>query len=96
MGDLSGPKFTDELPDVVLFPAWNRNVTAAQRLHELALMAEKNPERFQKLFVGWIGSKDGKDYNNDVSVGLTTTEQAGWLSYWVFDLHRRTSRVLND
>lgn len=94
MTDISGPKFSDEMPDVVLFPKWNHNVTAAQRLHELALIAEKHPQRFQKLFVGWVGEKDGRDYNNDDSIGMTTTEQAGWLSYWIFDLHRRTSKPL--
>lgn len=95
MTDISGPKlFTDKMPDVVLFPTWNNNVTATQRLHELALIAEKHPGRFQKLFVGWGGESDGKEYTNDTSIGLTTTEQAGWLSYWIFDMHRRTSKAI--
>lgn len=94
MGD--APQFSDEMPDVVLFPAWNNHVTAAQRFHELALMAEKHPERFHKVFVGWIGDKDNRSYNNDVSLNLTTTEQAGWLSYWIYCMHKRTAKDYND
>lgn len=86
----------DEMPDVLLFPEWNDNVTAAQRLRELALMADKYPERFEKLFVGWIGNKNGKAYNNDRSLNMETPELLGWLTYWKYDICKRTSREIGD
>lgn len=78
--------------NVELFPKWNSNVTAAERLHELALIAEKHPARFQKLYVGWVGEENGKDYSNDNCLNMTTIEALGWLQNWAFQLLKRTTK----
>lgn len=43
------------LENVEMFPEWNKRVSAADRLREIALMADKNPEHFDRLVVGWQG-----------------------------------------
>lgn len=88
------PEFPDHLPDVVLFPQWNDKVTAAERLRELALIADKHPERFKKMFVGWIGERDGKDYDATKSLNMATTEIVAYLEMWKLDLlHETRSKV---
>ncbi len=39
------------MSNVELLPLWKKNATAAERLHELALLAAKRPEQFDKFVV---------------------------------------------
>lgn len=39
--------------NVKILPVWNKDVTAAQRFEELAVMAAKSPEKFAHVVVGW-------------------------------------------
>lgn len=39
---------TDRLKNVELLPIWKKNATNAERFRELAPLAEKNPEKFDK------------------------------------------------
>lgn len=54
---------------VTAIPVWKRDATAEERFLELAQLARENPERFEKVLVGWIGVKNGKP---GVSTYVTT------------------------
>jgi len=85
-----------DFTNLEVLPIWSHRVDAATRLRELALLAEKNPERFQKLFVGWIGEKNGKDYSNDISLNMQTAELLGRLLIWQHDVVKRTNREVDS
>lgn len=50
------------LDNVRVFPKWNKQATAAERFRELAAMAEKNPELFERTVIGFMGTKENGDY----------------------------------
>jgi hypothetical protein len=39
-------------------PVWKKNATAGERLRELALIADKHPERFQKWVIVYCEDSD--------------------------------------
>lgn len=41
------------LENVRWLPNWRKDVDAATRFEELAVMAHKHPEKFAHVFVGW-------------------------------------------
>ena len=69
-----------DLTNVELMPIWKRgNATPAERLRELALMADKNPERFAKLAVVYIEDNGKGDVTRYANYGVTTMELLGML-----------------
>lgn len=40
-------------------PVWKKGATAEERFLELAHMARDEPERFEKVIVCWLGTRDG-------------------------------------
>jgi hypothetical protein len=73
--------------NVEIFPNWKRTATPAERFYELARMAEKSPEHFAHVFVGWSddfrlgGSKDDKGLRVRyiIAPGMTTVETLGLM-----------------
>ena len=82
--------------NVELLPIWNDRVSAAERLRELALLAELHPDRFQKLFVGWVGENESKAYHNERSLNFETSDLIGWLEIWKHEIIHRTNKSLEQ
>jgi hypothetical protein len=63
----------EEGAEVVSFPKWNPRVTAEQRFLELAEIARRNPEQFQKVVIGWTALDEGRLDTNYALVGCADT-----------------------
>lgn len=78
--------------NVKVFPVWNKNCSAADRLREIAVIADKYPERFDRLFIGWSGkNEDGKYYLNYALLGCDTLELLGLIEMLKAEVHRVAS-----
>lgn len=42
--------------NVEILPIWNNRASAADRLRELAVMADKHPGRFERVVIGYQGN----------------------------------------
>lgn len=59
-------------------PVWKANATPAERLRELAHMAEKHPEWFEKFVVGYVEVlPNGSHKFGYHAYGMQTTEAVG-------------------
>jgi hypothetical protein len=84
--------------NVDYLPIWKANATAEERFMELAMMARKHPERFNKMVViyqedvnkdGWIARYQG-------SANLTTNEILGLLEIAKFEVLKHVYEVTCD
>lgn len=67
--------------NVTYFPMWKKDATAEERFLELAQMAHDDPGRFEKVIIGWIGTKEGKpDVSNYISAGCTALDALGLVA----------------
>jgi len=63
---------------VEYLPVWKKDATAEERFLELAQMARQEPERFEKVIIGWVGTRNGKPgASNYVTVGCNAIEALG-------------------
>lgn len=60
-------------------PVWKKNATAAERFYELALMAEKHPDRFEKFIVLWESTKEVGRSQQAVRSDMTLAFALGFL-----------------
>lgn len=82
-----------DMSNVELMPKWKRgNATAGDRLRELALTADKYPERFEKLFVVYSRlDEEGRNYINYGNFGVNTMELLGLLRLAEVEILRVTT-----
>lgn len=74
-------------------PVWKKNATAEERLQELAHMARKNPEQFNKFIVIFqeFNERDDTTYERQMTHNMTTTEALGMLTFGEVALLRDVS-----
>lgn len=64
---------------VSYMPVWKQGATVAERLYELAMIAEKYPERFTKVAIVYEESDDEGNLLRVISAGVNTNELVGIL-----------------
>ena len=63
---------------VHMLPIWKANATAAERLHELAIYAEQNPERFKQFVICYKETLlNGKYMFRNLQQGCNLPEEIG-------------------
>lgn len=67
--------------NVTYIPIWKNNATAEERLQELAQIARKHPERFDKFIIVHQELDEKKEYTQErtLSFNCSTTEAVGLL-----------------
>ncbi len=61
-----------------ILPVWKKNATAEERLLELAVMARKNPEKWEKFAIVYSGrGADGSVNVNDMNCNCGLLETMG-------------------
>lgn len=85
---------SDDGAEIVSFPKWNPRVTAEQRFLELAEIARRRPEQFQKVIIGWVDfDENGRIDTNYTIVGCANTvEFLGVLDLVRQECYRVVSR----
>lgn len=65
---------------VVSFPTWKRNATPVERLEEVLQLAKENPDRFDRVIIGWMTEGEDKGFQVNYAIAnLTTAEMLGLL-----------------
>ena len=64
---------------VSYMPVWKHGATVAERLYELAMIAEKYPEQFTKVAIAYEESDDEGNLLRVISSGVNTNELIGIL-----------------
>lgn len=73
-------------------PVWKANATPAERLRELAYMAEKHPGDFAKFVIAYTETlPDERTKTRCHCYGLNTIEAIGTMEIAKFVLHEKTS-----
>ena len=79
--------------NVDYLPIWKKNATVADRLYELAMMAEKNPDRFEKLAVIYQENNTEKGtFTRWVSAGCNTNELIGIIHIGLLHIYEDTHK----
>ena len=84
-----------EKDNIDYLPIWKKNATPEEKFMELALIARKHPERFDKLVVIWqeaIDESTRTDYTSNRD--LTTT--LGLLELGKFEMLKVGYRLLQE
>lgn len=81
-----------DLTNVELMPIWKKGADTGpgDRFRELALMADKNPERFAKLVVIYVEDNGKGDVTRYANYGVTTMELLGMLRMAEVEVFRVT------
>ena len=73
-------------------PVWKANATPAERLRELAFIAEKHPEWFENFVMAYNETRpDGQTKTRYHCYNLRTTEAIGMMEIAKIRLHEDTS-----
>ena len=74
-------------------PIWKKNATSAERFYELALVAQKHPERFGKIAVIYEEDReDGRTQVRQISNNCDTTQLLGLLQLGIDKVLKDTSK----
>lgn len=74
-------------------PIWKKNATAAERFDELAMIARKHPERFNKIAVVYEEIlPNGNTKSRSTSTNCSTTELVGILTIAIKDIIDESQR----
>ena len=78
--------------NLAFLPVWNKHSSAADRFRELALMAERDPSKFEKVAIIWEGAaeKDSQSKTDYSLVNCNTTELIGLIELGKFAILRYT------
>lgn len=85
------------LENVRWLPTWRKDVDAATRFDELAIMARKHPEKFSHVVIGWANAPENKaiGYQTDyclVGCNCDTMTFLGLLEMVRMEIHAVTRR----
>ena len=81
-----------DVSNVEIFPVWNTKASAADRLRELAVMADKHPERFDRMMIGYQGTDPTGRYTINYALSnCNTIELLGLLELVRNEIFKVTS-----
>lgn len=76
--------------NVEYLPLWKKDATPEERLLELAMIARKHPERFDKIVVLYVEKKpDNHTLLRQASLNVTVHEMVGIMAEAAHSLYER-------
>lgn len=78
--------------NISILPNWKKNATAEDRLNELALIARKRPELFEKMIIVYQEQNDGTYYTRYIGTDMDTPVLYGLLEMAKDTIRYNTSK----